>query len=100
LEGTYYGQCSEICGINHSFMPIVATVFTTTLLDEEQIDFLFKQFSEDNPELAASPNVTTELLNSGTKSPTDLITTVNDSLELDKTNVEALKEKVKFTIFG
>lgn len=21
--GTYYGQCSEICGINHGFMPIV-----------------------------------------------------------------------------
>lgn len=21
--GTYYGQCSELCGINHSFMPIV-----------------------------------------------------------------------------
>ncbi len=21
-EGTYYGQCSEICGINHAFMPI------------------------------------------------------------------------------
>lgn len=21
-EGTYYGQCSEICGINHGFMPI------------------------------------------------------------------------------
>jgi len=21
--GTYYGQCSEICGINHAFMPIV-----------------------------------------------------------------------------
>ncbi len=21
--GVYYGQCSEICGINHSFMPIV-----------------------------------------------------------------------------
>lgn len=20
--GSYYGQCSEICGINHSFMPI------------------------------------------------------------------------------
>jgi heme/copper-type cytochrome/quinol oxidase subunit 2 len=20
--GTYYGQCSEICGVNHSFMPI------------------------------------------------------------------------------
>jgi cytochrome c oxidase subunit 2 len=22
-EGVYYGQCSEICGINHAFMPIV-----------------------------------------------------------------------------
>jgi len=22
-EGTYYGQCSEICGANHAFMPIV-----------------------------------------------------------------------------
>lgn len=22
-EGIYYGQCSEICGINHAFMPIV-----------------------------------------------------------------------------
>jgi cytochrome c oxidase subunit 2 len=22
-RGIYYGQCSEICGINHSFMPIV-----------------------------------------------------------------------------
>lgn len=21
--GTFYGQCSEICGANHSFMPIV-----------------------------------------------------------------------------
>jgi heme/copper-type cytochrome/quinol oxidase subunit 2 len=22
-EGTYFGQCSELCGINHAFMPIV-----------------------------------------------------------------------------
>jgi cytochrome c oxidase subunit 2 len=22
-QGTFFGQCSEICGINHSFMPIV-----------------------------------------------------------------------------
>jgi cytochrome c oxidase subunit 1 len=26
-EGTYYGQCSELCGINHAFMPI--TIKTT-----------------------------------------------------------------------
>ncbi len=22
-EGTYYGQCSELCGVNHAYMPIV-----------------------------------------------------------------------------
>lgn len=27
-SGVYYGQCSEICGINHGFMPI--SVFATT----------------------------------------------------------------------
>jgi hypothetical protein len=21
-EGFYYGQCSELCGVNHGFMPI------------------------------------------------------------------------------
>ena len=26
--GTYYGQCSELCGINHAFMPTVVEVVT------------------------------------------------------------------------
>nr|AWL21407.1 cytochrome c oxidase subunit II [Ruizia karukerae] len=26
ILGVYYGQCSEICGVNHSFMPIVVEV--------------------------------------------------------------------------
>jgi len=26
--GTYYGQCSEICGVNHGFMPIVLDIVT------------------------------------------------------------------------
>ncbi len=26
--GTYYGQCSELCGIRHAFMPIAVTVVT------------------------------------------------------------------------
>jgi len=29
--GLYYGQCSEICGANHSFMPICLEVTTFTL---------------------------------------------------------------------
>jgi cytochrome c oxidase subunit 2 len=28
--GTFYGQCSEICGINHAFMPIKVEVTDTT----------------------------------------------------------------------
>ena len=27
-EGVFYGQCSELCGVNHSFMPIVVEVIT------------------------------------------------------------------------
>lgn len=36
-EGTFYGQCSELCGVNHGFMPIAVKVvplnwFATNLL--------------------------------------------------------------------
>jgi cytochrome c oxidase subunit 2 len=29
-EGIYYGQCSEICGVNHGFMPIVVEAVSLT----------------------------------------------------------------------
>lgn len=28
-QGVYYGQCSEICGVNHGFMPIVVRGVST-----------------------------------------------------------------------
>lgn len=31
--GTYYGQCSELCGVNHSFMPIEVRVVTQPEFD-------------------------------------------------------------------
>ena len=34
--GTYYGQCSELCGIKHAFMPIEVRVVT----EEEYQDWL------------------------------------------------------------
>jgi cytochrome c oxidase subunit 2 len=45
-EGVYYGQCSEICGVNHGFMPIVVKgvpvntfiTWITTKLDNLVID--------------------------------------------------------------
>lgn len=32
-EGTYYGQCAELCGINHYFMPIEIRVVTKSEFD-------------------------------------------------------------------
>ena len=34
--GTYYGQCSELCGIKHAFMPFTVKVVT----EEEYEDWL------------------------------------------------------------
>jgi heme/copper-type cytochrome/quinol oxidase subunit 1/heme/copper-type cytochrome/quinol oxidase subunit 2 len=33
-EGVYYGQCSELCGINHAFMPIVVETFRPWKLNQ------------------------------------------------------------------
>jgi cytochrome c oxidase subunit 2 len=35
-EGVYYGQCSEICGVNHGFMPIVIEAVSS----EKYIDWI------------------------------------------------------------
>ena len=52
--GVYYGQCSEICGVNHGFMPIVINAISVnsfigwvTIAAEGSLDTLF-----DVPELA------------------------------------------------
>ena len=33
-EGVYYGQCSELCGINHGFMPIAIEVVSKEKFEE------------------------------------------------------------------
>jgi cytochrome c oxidase subunit 2 len=33
-EGMYYGQCSELCGLNHAFMPIAVRVVAQGVFDE------------------------------------------------------------------
>lgn len=37
--GVYYGQCSELCGVNHSFMPIVVNAVAA----EEYVEWIKKQ---------------------------------------------------------
>ena len=43
-EGVFYGQCSEICGVNHGFMPIVVEAvsledYLTWLKNKINFDF-------------------------------------------------------------
>jgi cytochrome c oxidase subunit 2 len=33
-EGIYYGQCSELCGMNHAFMPIAVRVVSQDVYDQ------------------------------------------------------------------
>lgn len=40
--GVFYGQCSEICGVNHGFMPIAVEV---VYLDQ-YLEFILSKISE------------------------------------------------------
>jgi cytochrome c oxidase subunit 2 len=40
--GVYYGQCSEICGVNHGFMPIVVVSVPTPKFIDWSIEKLFE----------------------------------------------------------
>jgi cytochrome c oxidase subunit 2 len=47
----FYGQCSEICGVNHGFMPIVVNgVSMKDFLQDRYMDNLLA-LVEENPEL-------------------------------------------------
>ena len=48
--GTYYGQCSELCGIKHAFMPIEVRVVTEEEFQEWLLDAKVKFAKEVNEE--------------------------------------------------
>jgi len=56
--GTFYGQCSELCGIKHAFMPITVKVVTEEeyqeWLDEAKIKFAKEEMVNQNNNLIAS----------------------------------------------
>ena len=60
-EKTYYGQCNQICGINHSYMPVVIKVLTKenyeTWLKKARTEFaLLEPLSKENLVLAEVKN--------------------------------------------
>jgi cytochrome c oxidase subunit 2 len=53
-EGTYYGQCSEICGTNHAYMPIMIEAVSKEKFDA-WVEKAQKEFAKiDTPEGAPS----------------------------------------------
>ena len=55
-EGTYFGQCSELCGVNHGFMPIQVEVVSKERFAEwvAQAQLAFGTPSEPNVAAAAT----------------------------------------------
>jgi cytochrome c oxidase subunit 2 len=41
--GSYYGQCSELCGVNHSFMPINVDVVSERFFREIALASMIKK---------------------------------------------------------
>ena len=58
-EGTYYGQCSELCGTNHAFMPIKVRVVSKEAFDKWVAEAKRRYAAADAPPrsvaLAAAP---------------------------------------------
>ncbi len=60
-EGVYYGQCSEICGVKHSAMPIAVEVvsrpaFEAWVDSQRALAGLDPMFGSDNVKLAQGPD--------------------------------------------
>ena len=56
-EGTYFGQCSELCGIKHAFMPITVKVVSEEdyqeWLSEARVKFAKEEIENDKLKLAS-----------------------------------------------
>ncbi|GAB5389414.1 MAG: hypothetical protein Alpg2KO_23820 [Alphaproteobacteria bacterium] len=48
-EGIYYGQCSEICGKDHAFMPLGFKVVSREVFNEWVREQTAGDFDGDNP---------------------------------------------------
>jgi cytochrome c oxidase subunit 2 len=60
-EGTYYGQCNQICGVNHAFMPIKVVAVTKDAfprwIEDAKKKFARRDDSKDAVRVAAAPEV-------------------------------------------
>jgi len=55
-EGTYYGQCSELCGVNHGFMPIAVRAVSKADFDQWVEEAQAEFASADKPARRVADN--------------------------------------------
>jgi cytochrome c oxidase subunit II len=55
-EGVFYGQCSELCGINHGFMPIALEIVSKEKF-EEWLGTAKVQFAQGKPTIKLAMNI-------------------------------------------
>jgi cytochrome c oxidase subunit 2 len=53
VEGMFYGQCSELCGRNHAFMPIAVRVVSEQAFNA-WVEEAKKKFAQDRPAVLAA----------------------------------------------
>jgi cytochrome c oxidase subunit 2 len=67
-EGVYYGQCSEICGVNHGFMPIVVRGVSSDSYSNWIASKIFDILKENNIDIVNKKtngfSITSSLFNS------------------------------------
>ncbi len=56
--GTYYGECNELCGVNHAFMPIEVKVVSQADFDTWVASRAAKPSASPSPAAPASPSAT------------------------------------------
>ena len=49
-EGIYFGQCSELCGMAHAYMPIVVKVISQEKFDK-WLDYATEEFASLDKEI-------------------------------------------------
>jgi len=93
-KGVFYGQCSEICGVNHAFMPIVVE----SMSEESYLNWVKASLTSDSAKVAVSSGgvgVTngSDGVGGGSANPVDdQKSPTPSSSEVDLLSLEWLKE--------
>ena len=97
--GVYYGQCSELCGVNHGYMPIVIHAISFDLYEEFLIKIAYAQQKELLEELFGSELTEDSLIEMQIRSKfknflEDLLSKIANDLNVESESTNNLNNNV------